>query len=120
MQGDRLFFCPYESTLVHNCFCLSPPPPPPPPPSPFVCTTCTQICANVKDPIAICCKRVDLTDSCVETRKYCAQGGGGSVCGWGGGGGDEIVPYYGCSLPPPQGKQPEFSVNCMGQESYLI
>ena len=34
----------------------------------------TQICAHVKDPTSICCKRVGLTASDMETQKHCTQG----------------------------------------------
>ena len=42
---------------------------------PFVCTAHTQscVCAQVKDPISICCKRVGLTASGMVTQKYCIR-----------------------------------------------
>ena len=39
-----------------------------------MCTTRTQICAHIKDPISICRKRIGLTAGGMETRKHCTQG----------------------------------------------
>ena len=45
-----------------------------------MCMARTQICANVKDPISICRKRVVFTAGGMETLKHCTQEGvGGQV-----------------------------------------
>ena len=63
-QGEGQFFPPSESTLVQTCLRLKPP---------FVCTARIQISAHVKNPLSICCKRVDLTVGGTVTQKYCVH-----------------------------------------------
>ena len=64
-QGEEqfCFSVPPESNLVQTCLCLTPP-----------SMACTQICANVKDPMYICLKRVGITAGGMETQKHCAKG----------------------------------------------
>ena len=40
---------------------------------PFVCKAHTQMCVHVKDPVAICRKRVGLKASGMDTQKHCTQ-----------------------------------------------
>ena len=40
---------------------------------PFLCIARTQVCVHIKDSTSICCKKVSLTASGMETRKYCTQ-----------------------------------------------
>ena len=85
------FFCPSKSTLVQTSLCLTP----------FVCTACTQMCAHVQDPISIYRKRVGLTDGGTEAPKHCTQ---------------ESKTWVARTMAArfPQGKQPKFSVPCIG------
>ena len=99
-QGQKLFFCLSESTLVH------------PPPS--LCVLHTQMCAHVKDPISICRQRVALTAGGMETRKHCTYIGKqnkkenlGSAVLW--------------LLAFPRESSPIFQcIAILGQERYLI
>ena len=81
----------------------------------FACTACTKICGHVKDPIFICCKRVGLTDSGMETRKLYTR--------------EKTTPNEqkkqgrACTMAVhfPQRKQAKFYVHCIEtKDSYLI
>ena len=54
------------------------------------------MCAHVKDPISICCKRVGLTAGGMETRKHCRNGEKKEL---------GIAPFYGCLLSPGKAAQ---------------
>ena len=59
--------------------------------SSYQCMARTHICAHVKDPVSICCKRVGLTAGGVRTQKHCTHGNNNS---W-------VAPLYcSCSLSP--------------------
>ena len=86
--------CPSESTLGQTCLCLTP--------LRVYGKARTQMCAHVKDPIAICRKSVGLTDGGTETRTHCTQEK------------EEAGKRRTMAARFPQGKQPEFQVNCNG------
>ena len=65
-QGEGQLFCPSVSTLVQTCLYLNR--------IREQATARTHICADVKDPIPICRKRVGLTDGRLKTPKHCTQG----------------------------------------------
>ena len=77
----------------------------------FMCTTHTQICVHIKDPISICCTRVGLTAGGTKTQKRVLTEKKSKKV-W-------VAPYYGCRRFP-QGKQLEFPVHALGQKKYLI
>ena len=64
-QCEGHIFCPCESILEQTCLCRTPTPPSLP--------SCTQMCAYVKDPIAMCCKRLGLTADGLITQKHCTH-----------------------------------------------
>ena len=97
-QGEKPFFCPSELTLVQTCLCLYRPP--------FVCVTCTQICAHVKDPISICHKR-GLTVGVFKHENIAHRKEKKS---W-------VALYYGCSLSP--GKAAQIPMHCIGTTKLL-
>ena len=76
---------------------------------PFVCTTHTQICVHINDPMSICLKRVGLTVDGMETWKHYTQKEKkklGNAILW-------LLTFSGESSP-------NFPCIVLGQESYLI
>ena len=84
-QGEGQFFSVSPSQLLCRLNLFVPDPPHPP----FVCTARTQICAHVKDPIAICRKKIRPHNRWFGNKKTLHTGRGG---------GSWVAPYCGCSL----------------------